>query len=303
MNAQNPLFSVIIPTYNRPEHLAHCLKSLAQLDYPSDRFEIIVVDDGSEQPLDSVVESVNSNVSINLIRQANAGPAAARNTGAKNAQGRYLAFTDDDCCPEQGWLKKLEDRLADNPDCIIGGHTVNRLINNPFSAMSQNIISMGYDHYNAIREQARFFTSNNMVVPTQAFLEIGGFDTDFRTSEDRELCDRWIHSGRRMIYDPNIVIYHAHPMTLRQFWKQHFTYGQGAFRFHNTRAKKGWGNFKIEGNYYVSLLLYPFRHGQSRQGIPLTFALLVSQVANLAGFFWEMRKHSADGDISSSASV
>ncbi|MGF1514129.1 MAG: glycosyltransferase [Elainellaceae cyanobacterium] len=295
-----PLFSIIIPTYNRPGHLSDCLQSLSQLNYPRDRFEVIVVDDGSASPLDEVVEPFNEALCINLTRQSNAGPAAARNAGARHARGKYLAFTDDDCCPEPHWLQKLEARLADSPDCIIGGQTVNMLSDNPFSTMSQNIISIGYDHYNSVRDQARFFTSNNMVVPTQAFLEVGGFNTDFRTSEDRELCDRWIHSGRRMLYDPDIVIYHAHPMTLQQFWRQHFTYGQGAFRFHNTRSKKGWGNFKIEGNYYVNLLLYPFRHGQSRQGASLTFALLVSQVANLSGFLWEMKQGSGEKDVSSS---
>ncbi len=139
-----------------------------------------------------------------------------------------------------------------------------------------------------------------MIVPTQAFLEIGGFNEEFRTSEDRELCDRWIHSGKTMIYAPEIIIYHAHPMTLNQFWKQHFTDGQGAFRFHNIRAKKGWGNFQIEGNYYLRLLLYPFKNGQSKQGISLTFALLISQIANAVGFFWEMGKTPRQENVSNS---
>jgi glycosyltransferase involved in cell wall biosynthesis len=282
------LFSVIIPSYNRPKQLAACLESLTQLEYPRDRFEVIVVDDGSDSPLDTVVAPFKDSLNLRLIRQNNAGPAAARNGAAQQASGKYLAFTDDDCRPATNWLQALENCFTATPDRIVGGRTVNALADNPYSTTSQNIISMGYAHYNAISDQARFFASNNMVVPADRFRELGGFDQSFTTSEDRELCDRWLHQGYQMTYAPEVVIYHAHPMTLRSFWKQHFSYGQGAFRFHKTRAQKGWGNFQIEGNYYLNLLRYPFENGQGKQGLVLTAVLFVSQVANAAGFFWEM---------------
>jgi GT2 family glycosyltransferase len=286
-----PLFSIIIPTYNRPGQIKSCLESLAQLDYPRSEFEVIVVDDGSDRPIEPVIAPFFGQLNLKLIRQENAGPAAARNRAAQQAAGKYLAFTDDDCKPATNWLQALEACLARVPNRIVGGRTVNALPNNPYSMTSQNIISMGYDHYNANPDQARFFASNNMVVPAEGFRELGGFDESFTTSEDRELCDRWLHHGYRMTYAPEVVIYHAHPMTLRGFWKQHFNYGRGAFRFHQARAKKGWGNFQIEGNYYLNLLRYPFVNGQGRQGLVLTAVLFVSQVANAAGFFWEMLRH------------
>lgn len=289
MNQQIP-FSVIIPSYNRPKQLVTCLESLTRLEYPRDRFEVIVIDDGSDEPLDAVVDSFDNQLPLKLIRQENAGPAAARNHAAKLARGRYLAFTDDDCTPAHDWLKALETRFAQAPEDIIGGRTVNNLPDNPFSTTSQNIISMGYEHYNATPDQARFFASNNMVVPAERFRELGGFNKSFTTSEDRELCDRWLHLGYKMTYAPEVVIYHAHPMNLRSFWRQHFSYGCGAFRFHQARAEKGWGNFQIEENYYIRLLRYPFVRGQGRQGLVLTGVLFVSQVANAAGFFWEMGK-------------
>lgn len=292
---EQPTFSIIIPTYNRPKQLATCLESLTQLDYTRDRIEVLVVDDGSQQPLDSVVAPFRDQLNLKLIRQVNAGPAAARNHAARLAQGKYLAFTDDDCRPATDWLTALEACFTKEPEHIVGGRTVNALADNPYSTTSQNIISMGYDHYNAVRDQARFFASNNMVVPAAQFRELGGFDESFTTSEDRELCDRWIHHGYRMTYAPEVVIYHAHPMSLKSFWKQHFSYGQGAFRFHKTREEKGWGQFQIEGNYYLSLLRYPFVNGQGSKGLVLTAVLFVSQVANAAGFFWEMLRYQRSG--------
>jgi glycosyltransferase involved in cell wall biosynthesis len=70
----SPKFSIVVPTYNRPESLRRCLQSLAQLDYPRDAFEVVVVDDGSRQQLDDVVADFDQAIAVQLIRQANAGP-------------------------------------------------------------------------------------------------------------------------------------------------------------------------------------------------------------------------------------
>ena len=130
-----PFFSVVIPTYNRPERLANCLEAISQLDYPRDRFEVIVVDDGSKIPLDSVVEPLQQKIpelQLKLIRQENAGPAAARNRGAAEAQGEFLAFTDDDCQPTTDWLIHFAAGFETAPEAMLGGKTINALSQNPF---------------------------------------------------------------------------------------------------------------------------------------------------------------------------
>jgi len=82
MHSETPLFSIVIPTYNRPKQLASCLQAIEGLTYPRDRFEVIVVDDGSRTPLDSIVNKFSDRVAVRLILQSNAGPASARNRGA-----------------------------------------------------------------------------------------------------------------------------------------------------------------------------------------------------------------------------
>ena len=123
MDLKQPLFSIIIPTYERPRQLATCLQALTHLAYPSHRFEVIVVNDGSEKPLNSVVDPYRHRLNVILLSQPNAGPATARNTGAAQARGRFLVFTDDDCAPSPDWLKFLAKRFAATPDCAIGGRT------------------------------------------------------------------------------------------------------------------------------------------------------------------------------------
>ena len=86
---------------------------------------MIDVDDGGDPPLGEVVAPFESNLTLTLLRQANGGPAAARNAGAKRARGEFLAFTDDDCLPEPGWLTGLAEALSGAPDCMVGGAILN----------------------------------------------------------------------------------------------------------------------------------------------------------------------------------
>jgi GT2 family glycosyltransferase len=285
-----PSFSLVVPTYDRPEKLRACLQALSAVDYPAGRFEVIVVDDGSLTPMESVVAPFRERMTVALVRQENSGPATARNTGAANAKGTFLAFTDDDCLPEPGWLKELAKRFAEAPDDMIGGRTINALRDNYFSTASQELIAYLYDYYASAYGQPRLFTSNNLAIPAGRFREIGGFDARFAlaAAEDRELCDRWLGGGLKMTYAPNAVVRHTHALNLRSFWRQHFNYGRGALRFHQIRATRSRGRVKMEPLlFYLDMLRYPFSRLPSRQALLIAPLIAVSQAANAAGFFWE----------------
>jgi glycosyltransferase involved in cell wall biosynthesis len=144
---RQPIFSIVVPTYQRPGQLAACLQSLTYLDYSRADFEVIVVDDGSAMPTDKVVQPFRDQLEVVLLRQANAGPAAARNTGAARARGTFLAFTDDDCTPAPQWLQALAKHFATSPDYAIGGQTHNALPANPYATASQLLISYLYAYY------------------------------------------------------------------------------------------------------------------------------------------------------------
>ncbi|MBW4650318.1 MAG: glycosyltransferase [Kastovskya adunca ATA6-11-RM4] len=285
-----PLFSIIIPTYCRPERLATCLQSLAKIDYPRDRFEIIVVDDGSEMSLEAIVTPFCEALDVTLLTQPHAGPATARNTGTLAAKGKFLVFTDDDCVPSPDWLKTLAAQFALTPDCLIGGRTLNALPDNLYSTASQVLIDYLYSYYNANPKQARFFASNNFALPKESFEAIGGFDTSFplAAGEDREFCDRWLQRGYLMIYLPESCVYHAHKLTLRKFWSQHFNYGRGAFRFHEICAQRHLEHPKREKlSFYLNLLGYPLSLATSHSVLLIGGLFFVSQVANAAGLAWE----------------
>lgn len=293
MGQKSVIFSIIIPTYARPRQLASCLHSLAHLDYSRDRFEVIVVEDGSRVPVESVTASLRDRINIRVFAQRHAGPATARNTGAAQARGEFLVFTDDDCEPAPGWLKKMAVYFSTSPDCVIGGRTLNALPRNPYSTASQILIDYLYAYYNQDPNQARFFTTNNLALPKKLFHEIDGFDVTYlcASAEDREFCSRWVHHGHRMTYASEALVYHAHELTFRTFWRQHFNYGRGAFYFHQIGSRRDQEGIKLEPlSFYLNLLNHPFSGRQSHRALLLTVLLLVSQAAHAAGFFWQKMK-------------
>lgn len=289
MNQAKTLFSIIVPTYNRPEKLTACLQSFVPLEYPRDGFQVIVVNDSSEISVETTISPFQNKLNLTLLTQPNSGPATARNTGAFAAAGKFLVFTDDDCTVAPDWLQNLEQRFVETPDCLIGGRTVNALPDNIYSTASQQLIDYLYSYYNAIGDRAQFFTSNNFALPAEAFQKIGGFDTTFSLAagEDREFCFRWLNLGGRAVYAPEVIVYHSHALTLRKFWQQQFNYGRGAFLFGQIISKHGAKGKRQHPSFYLNLLTYPFSRESGIQMLLITGLFLFSQAGIAAGLFWE----------------
>jgi GT2 family glycosyltransferase len=279
-----PSFSIIVPTWNRPRELRACLGALARLDYPPSCFEVIVVDDGSEPALDAK-DFDQFDGRATWLRQPNAGPAAARNAGASKAQGKYLVFTDDDCMPAPGWLNGLTRAFQQAPQALVGGCTINGLPGNIYSTASQVIVDAARAYFIATHSKFQFFALNNLALPSDLFLAMGGFDVSFRTSEDRDFCDRWVGEGYRLVYAPDAVIQHRHDLTLAGFWRQHFGYGKGASHFHRVRARRGAEPFRPELSFYRNVFRYSFAHDE--RTFLLAALLFVWQLANTAGYVWQ----------------
>lgn len=289
-----PLFSVIIPSYNRHQKLSLCLSALSQIDYPN--FEVIIVDDGSPMSLDEVIAIWTKKLTITLIKQENQGPSTARNVGVNHAQGKFLAFTDDDCLPAKDWLNNFAQQLEKTPSALVGGRTVNGLVNNVYASTSQMLVDYLYDYYNkgnSKNRQTSFFTSNNFAVSKDIFMLIGGFSQKFplAAAEDREFCDRALKLGYEMIYLPAALVDHYHDLTLAQFWRQHFNYGRGAIHFNLVRAERNLDKIKAEGSFfYFNLFLYPFQQGLDFRGALISWLLLLTQIAHTLGCFQERIK-------------
>ena len=291
-----PTFSVIVPTYQRAASLERCLDALGAQTLERDRFEVIVVDDGSTEPPRAAVARAACALDVRMIEQVNAGPAAARNAGANAARGAYVVFTDDDCRPDPGWLRALDAMAARSPGCAIGGRVVNALGDGIYSTASQLLIEFLYDYYNVDETGGRFFITSNLAVPTQAFRQIGGFDASFplAAGEDRDLCDRWREAGLRMVYCDEAIVHHAHELSLRSFCRQHFNYGRGAYHLHRARARRGEAPLRVEpADFYTRLVGFPLGRVEGARAVALSALMALSQAVYVSGYAMERARNAS----------
>lgn len=277
--------SVIIPTFRRPQALKRCLSFLAELSFPADQYEIIVVDDDGGIDLEPIVAAAGANV--RLVTAPHGGPAAARNKGAKVARFENLAFIDDDCVADPDWLNELMRTLNRDPDSLVGGRVKNGLAQNPYARASQTLLTFLYRYYHQERRgRFAFFTTNNLAARKEIFTSLGGFDESFEfASEDREWSERCRQHGLTLVYAQNAVVHHESDVNLRGFLRQHFRYGKGAWAFHRARAHRGGdaSGFEVEGaDFYLRMLFAPFVSGDPS---PISQSLLLfsSQAAGALG--------------------
>ncbi len=278
-------FSVIIPTRNRRGKLAQCLAGLAR-QATTTTFEVLLVDDGGSVDLSPVQAQFETAFPLKLFRQVHAGPSAARNRAANHAQGERIAFVDDDCVPHQDWLQELAHTARLTPGAALGGRTVNLLIDNPYSAASQTLLDFVYRyHSRAENRGGRFFASNNLCVPREAFLELGGFNEDFViASEDREFGLRWSCSGRKHVYCPLAVIGHQHNLSFKSFLEMHHRYGQGAWFFDCARRRIPDPPPVELSSFRLGLLSYLLKDGLNFQSVRTGLLLVMALLAQERGY-------------------
>ena len=226
---------------------------------------------------------------LRILDQANFGPAAARNLGAQQARGEFLAFTDDDCHPSPDWLRAFDTEVTRNPEAGVGGLVLNALPDNTYSSASQVLIDYLYGYFNSTPGLARLLTTNNFCISRSMFLKAGGFSRRFTLAggEDREFCDRWLHLGNRLNYAPAAIVHHAHRLSLASFARQHFTYGCGARQFHKERRRYTNEPVRVEPfRFYRDLMLFAWRSNADKP-VRVMALMALSQAATVLGFFRE----------------
>ena len=221
-DTMNPVcVSVIIPAYNASATIGQALNALSRQNC-FQPFEVIVVDDGSS---DKTAEIVASFPSVRYIRQDNAGPAAARNHGARLAQGEYLAFTDSDCIPHEDWISQLMSGFSQPHVGVVAGSYG---IANPKSRLARGIHKeILWRHQHLMPDFPNSFGSYNFCVRKNVFDAVGGFNTAYRTAsgEDNDLSYKITGSGWRIYFERKAFVDHYHPTRVVKYLKEQFRHG------------------------------------------------------------------------------
>ncbi len=192
------LISVIIPVYNRKEFLREALLPLSEQTLKKDLFEVIVVDDGSNDGTRNMLEELKDTLSYSfkILEQKHEGPAAARNLGAENAQAPILAFLDSDMKVDSGWLDNALAHFKDPSVLAVEAKTESPGQKRIFSHWVSN-------------ESGGMYQSCNMFYRRNIFKELGGFDQKFKFpfGEDYDLALRVLAKGR-IVFAQDAIAYH-----------------------------------------------------------------------------------------------
>jgi GT2 family glycosyltransferase len=212
--------SIIIPTFNGASRIENCLDALLK-QTASGEAEILVVNDGSTDRTRDVVARY---AGVRLINQMNAGPAAARNHGAKEAKGTIILFTDDDCVPTAGWLSTMLDPFSD-PEVI----AVKGVYRTRQRSLVARFVQIEYeDRYRLMARfpSVDFIDTYSAGFRRNRFLEMKGYDTSFPVpcAEDIELSYRMSARGWKMKFIPHAIVYHTHPDTLARYLKKKYKF-------------------------------------------------------------------------------
>ena len=212
--------SIVIPAYNAQRTVGQTVaQSLAQSRGPLE-VEVIVVDDGSGDDTARVAESAGATV----IRQENAGPAAARNRGWQSATGQVICFTDADCVPSAGWLENLLDGFTDRQvGAVAGSYEIAN--NNSWLAhwVHQEIM----ERHRRMPPFVRAFGSYNVAIPRYVLEATGGFDPGYRqaSGEDNDLSYRITKMGWRIAFRPQAKVAHYHPEKTCKYLLEQYRHG------------------------------------------------------------------------------
>jgi GT2 family glycosyltransferase len=282
--------TVVVPTFRRPDALAACLDALAQQTLARAEYEVVVVDNATPPTASGTVRAFEARLDLRGVHEPARGPAAARNSGARVARAPHIAFTDDDCRPEPGWLAALAEAIERDPTALIGGETLDGRPENLCSAASHLLVSHFTARQNVDLTAPAFFPSNNLAAPARELAALGGFDARFprAAGEDRDLCERWRAHGRRLVHAPQAVVRHAPSLTLWGFLRQQMAYGRGACALHGADAPRPRPGRRFQGPaFYAGLLAQPYRIARLPRATALTGLVLLSQAAVAAGYLAE----------------
>ena len=226
------LYSIIVPVYNRPGEVKELLESLsAQTVKP---FELLIIEDGSKERCDHLLDHYRSFFTINYYYKPNSGRSDTRNYGMERANGDYLLFFDSDVILPPFYFEKLEEAMkSDYCDCFGGPDAADNSFSNMQKAVNHSMTGFwttgGIRGGKAVMEKfcPRTF---NMGLSKEVYDKVGGFEDMMGEDIDLSLRIRKAGFSIRLIRD--VFVYHKRRVDLSRFFKQVNNFGQARIWLH-----------------------------------------------------------------------
>tara|TARA_R110002110_G_scaffold267107_1_gene482892 strand:+ start:13842 stop:14786 length:945 start_codon:yes stop_codon:yes gene_type:complete len=224
--------SVVIPSYNEQENISQCLESLRSQDYPKEKYEIIVVDNNSEDRTKEIAKKFN----VHIIDQKTGPVGAVRNAGAKKARGEYLVFIDADCIAPPDWLARGVEALSSDNSVYGGGYDVRP---NPHWIEQAWLLEN--------KTPPKELLGCCIFIKKADFFHVGGFDEKITSGEDTKLSVTLRTCGFDVrITNELSVIHLGNPITLRHFFIRQI--------WHSENYIQNWADTKTDPTFYLLLV-------------------------------------------------
>src|SRR5882724_3997416 len=256
--------SIIIPALNEEKMIGRCLESLTRLGFARDRFEVLVVDNGSRDKTRVIADSFKGRLNLKVLQQPCVCISALRNLGAREAVGDIVAFLDADCLAPADWLDRILALAPTDGAGILGAYYL--------LPEDSSWVGRTWHRYQEAPKsgEVSHVPAGDLIMRREDFLGLGGFDETIQTNEDYELCERARKAGMHVRAFPQIGVVHlGTAQSLRVFFR-----------------KQAW-----HGTHVVKVFLRDVIRSHNRKAVFFAAYTLLSILAVIARAAWTLTWH------------
>lgn len=248
MKSSSPLVTIVIPVRTMNSFLEETLEYLKKLKWSN--LEVLVFSNKKEH--------ISSWSKVKCIASGNVGPAQKRDLAIRYGKGEFFAFIDDDAFPDPNWLQRAIPHFKNREIAAVGGPGVTppnvSIWEEASGWMSASPIGAGPYGYRFIPTTQKFvddYPSMNLIVRKNDFIKIGGFDSHYYPGEDTKLCLDLVNLGKKIIYEPQAIVFHHR----RPLWGPHLKQN-GNFGLHRGFFARKLPQTSFRFVYFLPTLLF-----------------------------------------------
>jgi glycosyltransferase involved in cell wall biosynthesis len=214
----SPYVSVIIPVYNDSKRLQVCLNALENQTYPIDKYEVIVVDNGSETEVSPLVSSYRQ---AKATHESKPGSYAARNKGLSMAKGEIVAFTDSDCIPATDWIEKGVDNLLRIPNCGLVAGEIEIFFKDRLHPTAVELYDKirGFEQRDFL-ENKHYGATANIFTFMEVVHNVGSFNENLKSGGDKEWGQRVYIAGYPQVFAKDALVRHPARYTYGELFQK-----------------------------------------------------------------------------------
>jgi glycosyltransferase involved in cell wall biosynthesis len=264
--------SVVVAVKNERRYIKKCIDALINQDYPTNKYEIIIVDgmsdDGTWEILEEIKKEIKKeNPSIKIFRNPKENAAAGRNIGIKEAKGEFVAFIDSDAIAYPNWLKKIEETFGKvkeaigvggpdllPPDSIYKSIAIGKIMASPLASGGK--LNPSVQHIMSSKAAyVEHIPTCNLCLKKDVFEKVGYFDEDFVKGQDLELSERLKKGGYKLYHSPSIRVLHYRKRHIRQLAQQIYKWAKAKAAIIKKHGITNWAYLAPVGLFVASIAL------------------------------------------------